>query len=178
MRGATIARILSSKSPSPSHAPGSYVTTSTSGWAELAVAKAKDLEPLSLPPNGRLTDAMGPLGLTGLTAYFGLLEIGKPKAGETVVVSGAAGATGSIVVQIAKIKGCRVVGVAGGKEKVAWLKELGVDEAVDYKAADFKEKFLEATKGFIDVFFDNSESLFLVGVGVGFLVMGGVWVWV
>ena len=155
MRGATIARVVASKSST--HKPGSHVTTSTSGWAELAVVKGKDLEQVSIPSNGRLTDAMGPLGLTGLTAYFGLLEIGQPKAGETVVVSGAAGATGSIVVQIAKLKGCRVVAVAGTKEKVEWLKELGADEAVDYKAPDFKEKFKEATKDYIDVFFDNSE---------------------
>lgn len=100
---------------------------------------------------------MGPLGITGLTAYFGLLEVGKMKAGETVVVSGAAGATGSVVVQIARIKGARVIGIAGSDDKIQWLKELGCEEALNYKEADFGKKFKEATKGFIDVFFDNGE---------------------
>ena len=156
MRGATIARILASKSSS--HTPGSYVYTSAAGWTEIAIIPAKSAEAISVPSNGRLTDAIGPLGLTGLTAYFGLLHIGQPKAGETVVVSGAAGATGSIVCQIAKIKGCRVVGIAGSKDKVEWLRELGCDEALDYKAGDFKERFKEVTKDFIDVYFDNGMS--------------------
>ena len=94
--------------------------------------------------------------MTGLTAYFGLLRIGNPKPGDTVVVSGAAGATGSIVGQIAKIKGARVVGIAGSDDKCAWLKEeLGFDEAINYKSATFKEDFAKATPDFINVYFDN-----------------------
>ena len=82
-----------------------------------------------------MTHLLSVYGVAGLTAYFGLLDVGKPKEGETVVVSAAAGSVGSLVGQIAKIKGCRVVGIAGGKEKCDWLKgELGFDEAVDYKA--------------------------------------------
>lgn len=96
------------------------------------------------------------IGLTGLTAYFGILNVGQVKAGDFVVVSGAAGATGSVVGQIAKLKGARVLGLAGTDEKCKWLKqELGFDAALNYKDKEFKQKFREATKGFIDVFFDN-----------------------
>lgn len=83
--------------------------------------------------------------MTGLTAYFGLLDIGKVKAGDFVVVSGAAGATGSIVVQIAKLKGAKVLALAGSDDKVAWLKELGCDEALNYKNANFAADFKAAT---------------------------------
>lgn len=90
------------------------------------------------------------------SAYFGLLELGKPNSGETVVISGAAGAVGSLVGQIAKIKGCRVVGIAGGVEKCNWLtNEMGFDVAVDYKNDNFNEKLLEATPDGVDVYFDN-----------------------
>lgn len=95
-------------------------------------------------------------GMTGLTAYFGILDVGKVKAGDFVVVSGAAGATGSVVGQIAKIKGATVLGIAGSDDKVAWLKEeLGFDNALNYKDPSFPNKFSEATKNLIDVFFDN-----------------------
>jgi NADPH-dependent curcumin reductase CurA len=103
-----------------------------------------------------LTYLLSVYGIAGLTAYFGLLDIGKPKAGETVVVSAAAGSVGSIVGQIAKLKGCHVVGIAGGKDKCHWLtSELGFDAAVDYKdGALFKALRAAAPKG-IDVYFDN-----------------------
>ena len=95
-------------------------------------------------------------GATGMTAYFGLLEVGQPKAGETVVVSGAAGATGSVVGQIAKIKGCRAVGIAGGAEKCHYIvRELGFDAAIDYKADDVKAKLREHCPNGVDVYFDN-----------------------
>ena len=85
--------------------------------------------------------------MTGLTAYFGLLDVGKVKAGDFVVVSGAAGATGSVVGQIAKLKGATVLGIAGSDDKVQWLKEeLGFDDALNYKDKDFAKKFREATK--------------------------------
>lgn len=94
---------------------------------------------------------------TGLTAYFGILEVGNVKAGDFVVVSGAAGATGSIVGQIAKLKGAKVLGIAGSDDKVAWLKEeLGFDDAINYKDKDFAKIFKEKTKDLIDLFFDNS----------------------
>ena len=152
MRGAVVGKILSSKSPK--FTAGDYCTANA-GWTELAIMPSKEVEKTEIPSNGKATDALGVLGLTGLTAYFGLLEIGQPKAGETVVVSGAAGATGSVVCQIAKLKGCRVVGIAGSEDKCAWLKELGCDEALSYKDAGFADKFKKATKGFIDIFFDN-----------------------
>lgn len=99
---------------------------------------------------------LGVLGMPGMTAYFGLLNTGLPKAGETVVVSGAAGAVGTVVGQIAKIKGCRVVGIAGGKEKCDYLTdELGFDAAVDYKADDLKKALKAACPSGIDVYFDN-----------------------
>src|SRR5205814_2088566 len=98
---------------------------------------------------------LGALGLTGVTAYFGLLDIAKPEAGETVVVSAAAGATGSVVGQIAKIKGCRVVGIAGGPAKCRWLRDLGFDAAVDYKTPDWRAQLAAATPDGIDVSFEN-----------------------
>jgi hypothetical protein len=99
---------------------------------------------------------LGALGMPGMTAYFGLLDIGKPKEGDTVVVSGAAGAVGSIVGQIAKIKGCRVVGIAGGADKCRYLvDELHFDAAIDYKSEDVKESLKRHCPKGIDVYFDN-----------------------
>jgi NADPH-dependent curcumin reductase CurA len=152
MRGFVIGKIVASKSPSFS--PGNYVTCSP-GWTELSIQDAKAVTLLEVPPNGRLTDALGLLGGTGLTAYFGMTDIAQVKAGDFVVVSGAAGATGSVACQIAKLKGAKVLGLAGSDDKVKWLKELGCDEALNYKDAEFKEKFKAATKDLIDVFFDN-----------------------
>ena len=99
---------------------------------------------------------LGALGMPGMTAYFGLLDIGKPKAGETVVVSGAAGAVGAVVGQIAKIKDCRVIGIAGGADKCRYLvDELGFDAAIDYKSEDVKEALKRHCPKGIDVYFDN-----------------------
>jgi len=111
-----------------------------------------------LPPNLGLpySTALGVLGMPGMTAYFGLLEVTNPKEGETVVVSGAAGAVGMLVGQIAKIKGCHVVGIAGGEQKVKYLKEIGFDETIDYKAhADLREPLAKACPKGVDVYFDN-----------------------
>ena len=103
-----------------------------------------------------MTHLLSVYGIAGLTAYFGLLEVGQPRPGETVVVSAAAGSVGSIVGQIAKIKGCRVVGIAGGKEKCDWLTdELGFDAAVDYKAGAVFKALRAAAPNGIDVYFDN-----------------------
>src|SRR6185312_7740983 len=151
MSGAAVAEVVESKAPSVS--PGDLVFADT-GWQEFAVLPAKRLMPL--PKIEPMTHLLSVYGIAGLTAYFGLLEIGKPKAGETVVVSAAAGSVGSIVGQIAKIKGCHVVGIAGGSDKCNWLtSELGFDAAVDYKdGAVFKALRAAAPKG-IDVYFDN-----------------------
>ena len=113
----------------PDFAVGDIVTGLV-GWQDYVVLNPKDLRN-KLPPGSSLELAMSVLGGTGITAYFGLLEVGRPVAGETVVVSGAAGATGSVVGQIAKIKGCRAIGVAGGSEKCRWLTdEAGFDAAI------------------------------------------------
>ena len=123
------------------------------GWQEYAV-----LGPGSNPiPDGiDPTAALSVFGITGLTAYFGLLDVGRPVAGETVLVSGAAGATGSVVGQIAKIKGCRVVGIAGSAEKCAWLTdELGFDAAINYRTDDVRSAIRTACPNGVDVFFDN-----------------------
>jgi NADPH-dependent curcumin reductase CurA len=133
---------------------GNYVTA-ISGWTELAIAPAKDVTLLDIPKNGKVTDALGVLGGTGLTAYFGILDIGEVKAGDFVVVSGAAGATGSVVCQIAKLKGAKVLGLAGSDDKVEWLKELGCDDALNYKSENFAQDFKAKTQDLIDVYFDN-----------------------
>lgn len=126
------------------------------GWQEYAVARAVDTRKLN-PDAAPITSALGVLGMPGLTAYFGFLDICTSQPGETVVVSGAAGAIGMLVGQIAKIKGCRVVGVAGEDTKVAWLRdELGFDAAINYtSAANFAEQLGEACPAGIDIYFDN-----------------------
>ena len=109
-----------------------------------------------MPAGVPLELAMSALGLTGITAYFGLTEVGRPVAGETVVVSGAAGATGSVVGQIAKIKGCRVIGIAGGADKCHWLtNEAGFDASIDYKSEDVQARLKDLCPKGIDIFFDN-----------------------
>jgi NADPH-dependent curcumin reductase CurA len=127
------------------------------GWQDYLLTDGGGPLPISkLPPGVDIPLAMSVLGLTGITAYFGLLEVGQPQAGETVVVSGAAGATGSVAGQVAKIKGCRVVGIAGGPEKCAWLtEEAGFDAAVDYKAEPVDQRLRDLCPDGIDVFFDN-----------------------
>ena len=149
MSGGALAEVVQSNA---AHlAPGDLIWADT-GWQDYAVLPGKRLA--RLPPMQPLTHLLSVYGVAGLTAYFGLLECGQPKAGETVVVSAAAGAVGSFVGQIAKIKGCRVIGIAGGEPKGRWLvEELGFDQALDYKAADFKRQLREL--GGIDVYFDN-----------------------
>src|SRR6185503_17410432 len=126
------------------------------GWQEYAVSNGRDVRKID-PAVAPISTALGVLGMPGLTAYFGLLEICAPKAGETVVVSGAAGAVGSLVGQIAKIKGCRAVGIAGSEKKIEWLTgELGFDAAFNYKTTeDYTAKLKELCPKGIDVYFDN-----------------------
>ena len=126
------------------------------GWQEYAVAQGRELRKID-PSLAPISTALGVLGMPGLTAFFGLLDICDPQPGETVVVSGAAGAVGMLVGQIAKIKGCRVVGVAGSDAKISWLlDELGFDAALNYKTAeDFDGKLKELCPDGIDVYFDN-----------------------
>lgn len=138
--------------------PVGALVNGLTGWTEHAVIS--DANPLMVVPDSAKSappaSLLGILGMTGCTAYFGMLEIGEPKEGETVVVSAAAGAVGSVAGQLAKLKGARVVGIAGGPEKCAWLKdELDFDEAVDYKADDFRQQLKAATPDGIDVDFEN-----------------------
>ena len=156
MRGGGIGVVV--KSNSSAYQVGDYVNGLT-GWQDYTIAGEKPESRMGVIPKGLpgpLTAMMGACGMTGLTAYFGLLELGQPKAGETVLVSAAAGAVGSVVGQIAKIKGCRVVGIAGGADKCRYIVEkLGFDAAVDYKRADWKEQLVAATPDGIDVNFEN-----------------------
>ena len=151
MAGGGIAEVVSSKAPEL--AAGDIVFGDT-GWQDYAVVRAKHLT--KMPKIEPMTYLLSVYGIAGLTAYFGLLDVGKPKAGETVVVSAAAGSVGSIVGQIAAIKGCRVVGIAGGKDKCNWLtSELGFDAAVDYKDGALFKALKAAAPNGIDVYFDN-----------------------
>lgn len=154
VRSGGVARVVASKSEA--FKVGDLVSGLV-GWQDYVVLQGGGMFSVSkVPPGVPIELAMGTLGLTGLTAYFGLLDVGKPQPGETVVVSGAAGATGSVVAQIAKIKGCRAIGIAGGKEKCDWLvKDLGLDGAVDYKSEDVAKRLRELCPKGIDVFFDN-----------------------
>jgi NADPH:quinone reductase len=133
--------------------PGDIVT-GMFGWRLYNVAKADGI--MKVPPGVPVTTTLGVLGMPGLTAYFGLLDIGQPKPGETVVVSGAGGAVGMTVCQIAKIKGCRVAGIAGSDEKNRYLKEeLNVDAVINYKTGDIRQTLKSACPNGIDVYFDN-----------------------
>jgi len=124
------------------------------GWRLYNVANAKQL--MTMVPGVPPSASLGVVGVTGLTAYFGLLDIGKPKEGETLVVSGAAGAVGMTTCQIGKIKGCRVIGIAGTDEKTAYLKnELGVDAAINYRTEKVPERLKEYCPNGVDIYFDN-----------------------
>ncbi|WP_313235132.1 NADP-dependent oxidoreductase [Sporosarcina ureae] len=142
------------QSTSDSFKPGDFVVGNLN-WAEYTAASEKEIRKID-PTIAPITTHLGILGMTGLTAYFGLLDIGKPQEGETVVVSGAAGAVGSVVGQIAKMKGAKVIGIAGTQEKIEYLRnELGFDEAVNYKLDSFKEDLAKAATDGVDVYFDN-----------------------
>ena len=142
------------ESRAPEFAPGDIVTGML-GWRLYNAAKAPELRKID-PRVAPMTTALGVLGVPGLSAYFGLLDIGKPKEGETVVVSGAAGAVGMTVCQIAKIKGCRAVGIAGSDEKNQYLMaQLGVDAAINYKSPQMGQALKDACPKGVDVYFDN-----------------------
>jgi NADPH-dependent curcumin reductase CurA len=151
MAGFTLAEVVAENG---SGIPVGSVVTCENGWQEYAVHPARAVRKLTV--RAPLTHHMSVLGVTGLTAYFGLLDVGRPKQGETVVVSAAAGATGNVVGQIARIKGCRVVGISGSDEKNEMLtRDLGFDATVNYKSAALKDDLRAACPGGIDVYFDN-----------------------
>ena len=149
LAGGAVGRVVASRHPG--YAEGNWVF-SMLGWREVARSDGsgvRKLDPDAAPPS----TALGVLGMPGLTAYVGLLDIGRPEEGDTVFVSGAAGAVGSIAGQIAKLKGCRVIGSAGSPEKVAWIRdELGFDAAFDYKETPPREALRDEK---LDVYFDN-----------------------
>jgi NADPH-dependent curcumin reductase CurA len=152
MRALGVGRVVESKHPD--FAEGDTVT-GLFGVQEYTISAGAGVIKVD-PGLAPLPTYLGALGMTGMTAYFGLLEVGQPKQGETVVVSAAAGAVGAIAGQIAKIKGCRAVGIAGGEEKCRYVTEdLGFDAAVDYKAGDLGKALAEACPDGIDVYFDN-----------------------
>ena len=176
MRGSGIAEVVESKTPK--FAKGDMVVGLT-GWTEYLVAGPGGFDKVhaGLPPTAMLSV----LGTTGMTAYCGLFKLGEPVAGDTVVVSGAAGATGQVVGQLAKIAGCRVVGIAGGPEKCAWLtEEAGYDAAVDYKNGDVRAGLREHCPNGIDVVFDNvggtilNEMLGQIATNARVVICGGI----
>lgn len=131
------------------------IVLARSGWQTYAVMNDVDVRRVN-PDLAPISTALGILGMPGMTAYFGLLKIGNPQPGETLVVSGAAGAVGSTVGQIGKIKGCRVVGIAGSEEKIRYLtEELGFDAAVNYKSPNFTAELEAACPDGVDIYFDN-----------------------
>ncbi|TAN05007.1 MAG: NADP-dependent oxidoreductase [Rhodanobacteraceae bacterium] len=153
LTGRSVGRVVSSKNPR--FAVGDYVYERLP-WQHYSLSdgrRAKKVDPVVAP----LSTYLGVVGVPGFCAYFGLMEIGKPRAGQTVVVSGASGAVGMTAAQLAQLEGCRVVGVAGGSKKVRYLRdEIGLDAVVDYKrAGDLTDALREACPDGIDVYFDN-----------------------
>jgi NADPH-dependent curcumin reductase CurA len=161
MVGATVSQVVESNSPR--FAPGDFVL-GYDGWQDYGAGDAKYLRALD-PALAPVSYALGVLGMPGLTAYVGLLDIGQPKSGETVVVSAAAGAVGSIAGQIAKVLGCRVVGTAGSDEKCAFVtNDLGFDACINYKSSDLDAALSQACPNGIDVYFDNVGGAMLDAV--------------
>src|ERR1700760_4232916 len=152
MEGGTVSEVMASHNPE--FAKGDIVL-SRAGWQTHALSDGNALRKID-PKLAPISTAVGVLGMPGMTAYTGLLEIGKPQAGETVVVAAASGAVGSAVGQIAKIKGARAIGIAGGKDKCAYVKnELGFDECLDHRDPNLAAKLKEACPKGIDVYFEN-----------------------
>ncbi|MGD1989268.1 MAG: NADP-dependent oxidoreductase [Pseudomonadales bacterium] len=155
MRAGSVGEVVESKHEG--FQPGDLVQL-TGGWQDYAVATPGQgpMGVTKLPESVSPEMMLSLLGITGLTAYFGMTDLGQPKAGDTVLVSGAAGATGSVAGQVAKLMGCRVVGIAGGPEKCAWLlKKAGFDAVIDYKNENVAQRIGELCPAKLDVFFDN-----------------------
>jgi len=176
MRGSGISEVVASNHRG--FTVGDLVMGST-GWTEWHVSNGDGLVKIdtALPPTAMLSV----LGTTGVTAYCGLFKVGRPVAGDTVLVSGAAGATGSVVGQLAKIAGCRAVGIAGGEDKCRWLvEEAGYDAAIDYKAGNVRKQIKEHCPGGVNVIFDNvggailNDMLGEIATGARVAVCGGI----
>lgn len=161
MVGGTVSRVEASRHPD--YQEGDLVVA-YSGWQDYAVSDGSGLTRLD-PAMPHLSYALGVLGMPGFTAYMGLLDIGAPQAGETLVVAAATGAVGSVVGQIGKLKGCRVVGVAGGEQKCRYaVEELGFDACIDHRAPDFPAQLAAACPAGIDVYFENVGGAVLEAV--------------
>ena len=152
MVGGTVSEVVASNHPG--FAVGDFVSA-YAGWQDYALSRGGGLTRLD-PQAAPLSLALGLLGMPGLTAYCGLMEIGRPKPGETLVVAAASGAVGSVVGQLAKLKGCRAVGIAGGAEKCRFVEqELGFDACLDHRAPDLRQRLAGACPGGIDIYFEN-----------------------
>jgi len=151
MTGGAVGQVVVSRAKA--HPEGSWVVHAL-GWREWALSDGSGLRSID-PSVAPVSTSLGVLGMPGLTAYYGLFELGAPKEGETVFVSGAAGAVGSTVGQMAKIAGCRVIGSAGSEEKLAWLRELGFDAAFNYREQKPRLALAELAADGIDIYFDN-----------------------
>jgi NADPH-dependent curcumin reductase CurA len=180
MRAGAVAQVVESKHPDFS--TGDLVQI-LGGWQDFQVVDGSmgGFGLSKLPEGVTPQMALGVLGTTGQTAYFGMLDLGLPKPGETVLVSGAAGATGSVAGQIGRIKGCRVIGIAGGPEKCAWLKEEArFDDVIDYKAENVNQRIGELCPNRVDVFFDNvggdilEAALNHINMGARVVLCGGI----
>jgi NADPH-dependent curcumin reductase len=151
MAGATVSRVAVSKHPK---FPEGTPVLGSGGWQDYAISDGRDLMPIGSLPQPSL--ALGLFGMPSFTAYVGLLDIGQPKPGETVVVAAATGAVGSVVGQVAKLKGARVIGVAGGTDKCRYaVEQLGFDACIDHRDPDFHERLAAACPKGIDVYFEN-----------------------
>lgn len=163
MRGLTLGVVEDTRSEK--FKAGDVVMPISGGWADYAVAPDAGLRPVHRAPGLPLTANMSVLGMTGLTAYFGVTDVLKAKAGETIVISAAAGAVGSIAGQVAKQRGCRVIGIAGGPQKCAWLTdELGFDAAIDYKNEDVGHALDRLAPDGIDLNFENVGGDIMIAV--------------
>ena len=154
MRASGVGQVIKSQNPD---LPEGTLVQGLLNWQDYSIGDPAGLVPPRPLPEGISPNmALSVFGTTSLTAYFGLLDVGQPKAGETVLVSGAAGATGSVAAQIAKLKGCRVIGIAGGEDKCRWLMEsCGLDGVIDYKRENLGERLKVLCPNDVDVFFDN-----------------------
>jgi hypothetical protein len=151
MTGGAVGRVAASRHPG--YAEGDWVLHGL-GWREWALSDGSGMRKID-PAGAPVSLSLGVLGMPGFTAHYGLFELGQPKEGETVLVSGAAGAVGSAAGQMAKIAGCRVIGSAGSSEKLAWLRELGFDDAFNYRERPVREALAAAAPDGIDIYFDN-----------------------
>ncbi|VDI13947.1 prostaglandin reductase 1 [Mytilus galloprovincialis] len=161
MIGEQISRVIDSRDE---HYPVGTIVRNFAGWRHKTIIKHENTRRMPDLGDFPLSTALGVMGMPGLTAYFGFLEICKPKKGEVVVINGAAGAIGSLVGQIAKIKGCKVIGFAGDDEKCKWMKDLGFDFAYNYKKVILDDVLKKSAPDGIDCFFDNVGGDFSVTV--------------